>query len=197
MTLNNRGRERVSDRKTAAPTWYVYILEKTDGSYYIGQTNDLHTRLAEHEVGGGAKVTAKGGNRLVWFNQTHDRDSALKMERRLQRAYERKPESIAELSDRFSGLARLVVPEKSLAELQEEELEYQIEMGRLWHLVPVTVTFPTAVCGWTGGPRGDLYGTSDWDELAKNDHVHEAAHAAGGEAVGRESCPSCLALMPA
>ena len=196
MALNNSARERASDSQNAPLTWYVYIVEKADGGYYIGQTNDLHTRLAEHEVGGGAKATAKGGNHLVWFNQTHDRDSALKMERRLRRAYERKPESIAELSDRFSGLARLVVPEKSLAELREEERRYNIEMGLLWHLVPVSLTNRAAACGWTGGPRGDLYGTSDWNELAKNARVHEAAHAVGGEAVGPESCPKCLALMP-
>ena len=197
MTLNNRGRERASDSQATPLTWYVYILEKADGGHYIGQTNDLYARLAEHEVGGGAKATATGGNRLVWFNQTHDRDSALKMEQRLQRAYERKPEIIAELSNRFSGLARLVAPEKSLAELREEERWYHIEMGRVWHLVPVTLPYRTAVCGWDGGPQGDLYGTSDWDELAKNARVHKAAHAAGGEAVGRESCPNCLALMPA
>ena len=194
--MSNETRERASDSQTAPLTWYVYILEKADGSYYIGQTNDLHTRLAEHEAGGGAKATAKGGNRLVWFNQTHDRDSALRMERRLQRAHQRKPESIAELSNRFRGLARLVVPEKTLAQLQEEEHQYNAQMGRLWHMVPVSITFRTAACGWTGGSEGQLYGTADWDELAKNARLHEAAHAAGGEATGRESCPPCLTLMP-
>ena len=194
--MSNETRERGSDSQTAPATWYVYILEKADGDYYIGQTNDLHARLAEHELGGGAMATAKGGNRLVWFSHTHDRDAARKMERRLQNAYRRRPESIREYADRFRSLVRLVVPEKTLAQLQEEEHQYNAQMGRLSHMVPVSITYRTAVCGWTGGPGGELYGTSDWDELAKNARVHEAAHAAGGEAVGRESCPQCLALKP-
>ena len=49
-----RPREQASDSQTSPLIWYVYILERPDGDYYIGQTNELHVRLAEHELGGGA-----------------------------------------------------------------------------------------------------------------------------------------------
>lgn len=53
-----------------------------------------------------------------------------------------------------------------------------------------------AACGWDGGERGELYGSADWEDVARKARVHAAAHAAGGEAEGRESCQRCLALMP-
>lgn len=37
---------------------FVYILRCADGSFYVGKTNDLHTRLTEHQSGVGADYTA-------------------------------------------------------------------------------------------------------------------------------------------
>ena len=37
---------------------FVYILRCRDNSYYVGHTNDLRLRLAEHEAGAGASYTA-------------------------------------------------------------------------------------------------------------------------------------------
>ena len=37
---------------------FVYILRCADGSYYVGKTNDLYTRLTEHQSGVGADYTA-------------------------------------------------------------------------------------------------------------------------------------------
>ena len=37
---------------------FVYILRCADGSYYVGKTNDLYTRLTEHQSGVGANYTA-------------------------------------------------------------------------------------------------------------------------------------------
>lgn len=37
---------------------FVYILRCADGSYYVGKTNDLRTRLAEHQSGVGADYTS-------------------------------------------------------------------------------------------------------------------------------------------
>ena len=36
---------------------FVYILRCADGSYYVGRTNDLRTRLDEHQSGVGADYT--------------------------------------------------------------------------------------------------------------------------------------------
>jgi len=37
---------------------FVYILRCADGSFYVGKTNDLYTRLKEHQSGVGADYTA-------------------------------------------------------------------------------------------------------------------------------------------
>ena len=37
---------------------FVYILRCVDRSYYVGKTNDLRTRLTEHQSGVGANYTA-------------------------------------------------------------------------------------------------------------------------------------------
>lgn len=36
---------------------YVYIIECADGSFYTGYTTDVERRIAEHDVGEGAKYT--------------------------------------------------------------------------------------------------------------------------------------------
>ena len=37
----------------------MYILEYSDGSYYVGSTKDLEYRLSEHQSGKGAKYTSR------------------------------------------------------------------------------------------------------------------------------------------
>ena len=37
--------------------WFTYIIECADGSYYVGITNDLMSRLSEHNAGKGALWT--------------------------------------------------------------------------------------------------------------------------------------------
>ena len=38
---------------------WMYILECSDGSYYVGSTKDLEYRLSEHQSGKGAKYTSR------------------------------------------------------------------------------------------------------------------------------------------
>ncbi len=38
---------------------WMYILKCSDGSYYVGSTNNLELRLEQHEIGNGAKYTKK------------------------------------------------------------------------------------------------------------------------------------------
>ena len=38
---------------------WMYILECTDGSYYVGSTKDIERRLWEHQSGLGAKYTSR------------------------------------------------------------------------------------------------------------------------------------------
>ena len=37
----------------------MYILECSDGTYYVGSTKDLEYRVSEHQVGKGAKYTSR------------------------------------------------------------------------------------------------------------------------------------------
>ena len=38
---------------------WMYILECSDGSYYVGSTKNLEYRLSEHQTGKGAKYTSR------------------------------------------------------------------------------------------------------------------------------------------
>ena len=38
-------------------TWFVYLLKCSDGTMYIGITNDVKARVAKHNSGQGAKYT--------------------------------------------------------------------------------------------------------------------------------------------
>ena len=41
---------------TAAPLWYLYMLETAEGALYTGITTNVSRRLAQHEAGRGAKA---------------------------------------------------------------------------------------------------------------------------------------------
>ena len=49
---------------------WMYILECSDGTYYIGSTKNLEYRLSEHQEGKGAKYTSRRlPVRLVYFEE--------------------------------------------------------------------------------------------------------------------------------
>jgi len=62
-------------------TWFTYILECRDGSYYVGITNDLRARVAEHNAGDGAAWTRMRRPVRLRFAQLYpDKSSARKRE---------------------------------------------------------------------------------------------------------------------
>ena len=64
---------------------YVYILECSDASYYVGSTWDLERRVGEHNVGLGAEYTRRRRPvRLVWSCQLNRIDEAYRVEKQLQ-----------------------------------------------------------------------------------------------------------------
>ena len=197
--MTNDQRENNSDQATQLLVWYIYILRLEDDSFYIGQTNDLSIRLAEHATGGGANATAGQEGKLVWFNQTHDREAAKKMEARLQKALNRSPLEIQKIVDRFDQLLRTVRPEKTLADLQRDEREYESEMRLSYHHVQVSRGIRKSTCGWWAGLDGTVHGTGDWSHLAQMIREKDALESVGGTYggfVGRKPCKRCLALMP-
>ena len=66
-------------------TWFVYILECLDGSYYTGITNDVEKRMAVHKSGKGSKyVLSKGFGRIMAIKSCSSRSEALKIEYRIK-----------------------------------------------------------------------------------------------------------------
>lgn len=65
--------------------FFVYILECSDGSYYVGHTDDLQARIAEHEDGSVDGYTARRRPiKLVYSCELPSRDAAFARERQLK-----------------------------------------------------------------------------------------------------------------
>jgi Predicted endonuclease containing a URI domain len=64
---------------------YVYILECSDGSYYVGSTIDLERRLAQHQAGEGALYTRSRRPVTSVFYEEFDRiDDAYARQKQVQ-----------------------------------------------------------------------------------------------------------------
>ena len=65
--------------------FHAYILRCSDGSYYVGHTDDLELRMAQHEAGALGGYTARRRPvTLVWSDSFMTRDEAFAAERRLK-----------------------------------------------------------------------------------------------------------------
>src|SRR3990172_4138179 len=66
-------------------SFYVYILRCSDASYYVGHTDDLEKRIAEHHSGliPGYTHTRRPG-RLVFADVFPSREQALERERQIK-----------------------------------------------------------------------------------------------------------------
>jgi putative endonuclease len=67
--------------------YFVYVLaSRQDGTLYVGVTNDLVRRVAEHREGAIAGFTAKYGvKRLVWYEVHDSVEAAIRREKRLKK----------------------------------------------------------------------------------------------------------------
>jgi len=70
-----------------ARSFYVYIVaSRIGGTLYVGVTNDLVRRVAEHRLELVDGFTKKYGvHRLVYFEQFDDAENAIRREKRLKR----------------------------------------------------------------------------------------------------------------
>ncbi len=74
---------------------YVYMLRCADGSLYVGETDDLESRLVKHNDGRASKFTAARRPVALVYSERHaDRGSALERERQLKRWTRRKKEAL-------------------------------------------------------------------------------------------------------
>ncbi len=68
--------------------YFTYILENSDGRFYVGQTEDLDRRVQQHNnpTHSEAKYTTKHGGpwRLVWHEEHPARKSAMARERQIK-----------------------------------------------------------------------------------------------------------------
>ncbi|MBI1770197.1 MAG: GIY-YIG nuclease family protein [Bacteroidetes bacterium] len=65
--------------------FYVYILQsEKDGSFYIGQTNDLIKRLARHNAGSEKYTSKKTPWKIFWNMKVDSRSAAMKLEKKLK-----------------------------------------------------------------------------------------------------------------
>jgi putative endonuclease len=81
-------------------TWlmaWVYILECSDGTYYVGSTTDLERRLWQHNEGLGAEYTRhRRPVQLRWSAAYSRVDEAFAFEKRVQGWSRRKREALME-----------------------------------------------------------------------------------------------------
>jgi predicted GIY-YIG superfamily endonuclease len=77
-------------------SFYVYILRCSDGSYYVGHTDDLETRIAAHNRGEIEGYTrGRRPVRLVFADGFPSREDALWRERQIKGWSRAKKEALA------------------------------------------------------------------------------------------------------
>ena len=74
---------------------YMYILKCSDDSYYVGSTIDLQKRIAEHNMGVGAKYTKRRlPVRLVYCEEYENVKDAFLREKQVQGWSRKKREAL-------------------------------------------------------------------------------------------------------
>jgi predicted GIY-YIG superfamily endonuclease len=88
--------------------FWAYLLRCSDGSYYAGHTDQIETRIAQHNSGHIAGHTSRRRPvELVWCGAFSTRDDAFAFERRIKGWSRAKKEAlIAGDWNRISALAR-------------------------------------------------------------------------------------------
>ena len=88
--------------------FWTYILRCADGSYYTGHTDNLETRLSQHQSGFyGGYTCDRRPLRLMWSDYFNSGDEALAAERQIKGWSRAKKEAlIARDWHRVSELAR-------------------------------------------------------------------------------------------
>ena len=78
-----------------ARPFFTYMLRCSDRSYYVGHTDDLERRLAQHETGATGGYTAtRRPIQLVWFEEFPTREEAKVAEAQLKKWSRRKKEAL-------------------------------------------------------------------------------------------------------
>ena len=79
-------------------SWFVYLVQCSDGSFYAGVTTDLERRVRQHngEIVGGATYTrARRPVALAWYEVCEDRSVAQQREYSVRRLSRRGKQRLA------------------------------------------------------------------------------------------------------
>jgi putative endonuclease len=109
-------------------TGYMYILECSDLSYYVGSTKNLELRILQHQSGEGANYTKKRlPVKLVYHEEYNRIDTAFYREKQVQGWSRKKreslikgePESLPQLSKNYTEFRHAQTPQHLVVELVE------------------------------------------------------------------------------
>lgn len=101
-------------------SYYVYILQTSDSSFYTGATSDLPRRVYEHETGAvrTAYTYSRRPVKLLWAQECSSREESLRLEHQvkgwsrakkialIQNDYEKVHEIVKQERQRREGLKR-------------------------------------------------------------------------------------------
>ena len=92
---------------------YTYILECSNGQYYVGSTTDLERRLQEHQAGLGSNFTKKHlPVKLVYYEEYQTVEQAFCRERQLHGWTRAKKEALIRGDiEKLKQLSTRAVPE--------------------------------------------------------------------------------------
>lgn len=80
--------------------YYVYVILCDDGSFYIGYTKNVKSRLRLHMNGKGARYTRMHKpKKLVYAEQFESRAEAMRREKRLKKLGHQQKRELAKLQD--------------------------------------------------------------------------------------------------
>jgi len=99
---------------------YVYILECSDGSYYVGSTPNLELRLAQHQTGFfGGYTASRLPVQLVWSAEFPSDNDAFLRERQIKGWSRAKKEAL--IRGDWNGLHEVVKEERQRREKKKRK----------------------------------------------------------------------------
>ena len=77
-------------------TWFIYMIEVSDGSYYTGISNNVSRRISIHQKGLGSKYVRSRLpiKRVVYLEPAENKSAALKREYAIKRLSRKKKEEL-------------------------------------------------------------------------------------------------------
>lgn len=102
---------KITSAEQQTKTWWVYIIEASDGRYYTGITIDLERRWKQHRDGKSGAKFFRGRQpvNLLYTESSLDRSSASKREAAIKKLSRKQKERLIAASVTDTGLADEVV----------------------------------------------------------------------------------------